>query len=77
MSLVRFFSLDQISNFKMFHMVASEHPEVNEGRRNFIAAEFLDPEEEFYDVSIDGCGADLYEGDESGLIEAGVITSVN
>ena len=37
LSLIRFVSPDQISKIKICHMVASEHTEVIEGRRQLIA----------------------------------------
>ena len=54
------------SQDKKFHMVASEHPEVIERRRCFIAKNVLDPEEASEDGSIDDGGAALDEEDESG-----------
>ena len=57
-------------------MVASEHPEVIEGRRRLIATYFLDSEEAAEDGSIDNNGTDSDEEDESGLGEAGVRTGV-
>ena len=47
-------------------MVASEHHEVIERRRCFIAKNVLDPEEASEDGSIDDGGAALDEEDESG-----------
>ena len=38
---------------KIFHMVASEHPEVIEGRQGLIVIEVLDPGEADEDGSID------------------------
>ena len=55
-------------------MVASEHPEVIEGRRQLISTDVLESEEADEDGSIDNDGADLDEDDESGSGEAGVIT---
>ena len=40
-----FFYLDQIFKIKICHMVASENPEVNEGRRWLISMYVLDPED--------------------------------
>ena len=45
LSLICFVPLDQIPKIKIFHMVASEHPEVIEGRRRLIATDFLDYED--------------------------------
>ena len=39
------FSLDKIPKIKIFHMVASEHPEVIEGRRWLIATDVPESEE--------------------------------
>ena len=58
-------------------MVASEHPEVIEGRRRLIATDVLDSEEAAEDSSVDNDGAASGEENESGLGEAGVITGVN
>ena len=49
-----FFFLDQTRKMKVCHVVASEHPVVIEGRRRFIATDYLDSE----DGSIDNYGAD-------------------
>ena len=57
-------------------MVASEHPEVIEGRWRLIAIYVLEYEEAADDVSIDNNGAASYEEKESGLGEAGVRTGV-
>ena len=57
-------------------MVASEHPEVIEGRQRFVATDILDSEEATEDSSIDNYGADLYEEDDSESGEAGVRTGV-
>ena len=57
-------------------MVASEHPEVIEGRRRLIVADVPDSEEASEDGSIDNNGADSYEEVYSGLGEAGVVTGV-
>ena len=53
-------------------MVASEHPEVAEGRRRLIAMEVPDPEEESEDGSIDDDGDASDEEDDSGPVEAGM-----
>ena len=53
-------------------MVASEHPEVIEGRRRFISTDVLDSGEAYEDVSIDNNGSALDEEDASVLGEAGV-----
>ena len=42
LSLIHLVPLDQIPEIKIFHMVASEHPEVIEGRRQLIAMYVLD-----------------------------------
>ena len=47
-------------------MVASEHPEVIEGRRQLIATDILDFEEASGDDSIDNDGSALDEEDKSG-----------
>ena len=70
LSLIRFVSPDQISKIKICHMVASEHTEVIEGRRQLIATDVIDPEEAAEYVSIDDDGDYLDEEDESGLGEA-------
>ena len=57
-------------------MVASEHPELIEGRARLIAKDVLDSEEESEYGSIDNDGADPGEEDGSGLGEAGVIIGV-
>ena len=44
-------------------MVASEYPEVIEGRRRFIAMDVLDSEDKDEDGSIDSNGYALYEED--------------
>ena len=76
LSLIRFFSLDQIPKINICHMVASEHPEVIEGRRRLISTDVLDSEEEAEDVSIDNDGSDSDEEDESVYKEAGMRTCV-
>ena len=52
MSLVRFFSHDEIPKIKICHMVAKDHPEVIEGRRRLIAVDVLESEETAEDASI-------------------------
>ena len=44
MSLVRFFSLDEIPKIKICHMVAKDRPEVIEWRQRLIAVGCLDSE---------------------------------
>ena len=51
-------------------MVASEHTEVIDGRRWFIATYIIDSEKESEDGSIDNYGSDSDEDDESGSVEA-------
>ena len=53
LSLIRFVPLDQNPKIKIYHMVASEYPEVIEGRRQLISTDVLDSEEESEDGSID------------------------
>ena len=43
-SLFRFFALDKIAKIKICHMVASENPEVIEGRRRLIVTDVIDSE---------------------------------
>ena len=57
-------------------MVASEHPEVVEGRQWLIATDVIESEETVQYGSIDNYGATSDEEDESGLGEAGVRTGV-
>ena len=76
LSLICFVTLDQMTKIKICHMVASENPEVIEGRRRLIAIGVLDSEEAAEDGSIDNDGAALYEEDESGSGEAGMRTGV-
>ena len=57
-------------------MVAKEHPEVIEGRRQFIAVYALDYEEASEDASIDHDGAASDEEDRSGLVGEGVTEEV-
>ena len=68
--------LDQIKKIKICHMVASEHPEVIEGRRRLIATDVIDYGEEAEDCSIDNYDADFDEEDKSGLVDVGVRTGV-
>ena len=51
---------------KKCHMVASEHPEVTEGRLRLISTYVLESEEATEYVSIDNDGASLDEEDKSG-----------
>ena len=44
------------TQYKICHMVASEHPEVIEGRRRLIDMDFPDSEEASEDGSIDNDG---------------------
>ena len=76
MSLVRFFSLDEIPKINIFHMVATDHPEVIEGRRRLITVDVLDYEETAEDASIVHDDADFDEEDGSGLLWAGVTEEV-
>ena len=41
LSLIRFFSLDEIPKIKICHMVSKEYPEFIEGRRRLIAVDVL------------------------------------
>ena len=59
--LIYFVTLEQIPKIKIFHIVASEHPEVVEGRWRFIATDVLDSEEADKDVFIDNDGTALDE----------------
>ena len=68
----RFFSLDKIPKMKICHMVATEHPEVIEGRRRLITVDVIDSEEEAEDASIVHDDAALDEEGGSGLVGAGV-----
>ena len=74
LSLIHFVPLDQTTKIKKFHMVASENPDVVEGRRRLIATDVLEYEYESKDGSIDNYGADSDEEDKSGSGEAGVRT---
>ena len=73
MSPILFVSIDKTPKIKICHMVASEHPEVIEGRRQLIAMYVLDSEEAAEDGSIDNYVDALDEEDWSGLGEAGMI----
>ena len=55
-------------------MVASENPEVIEGRRRLIVTDVIDSEQAVEDGYIDDDGAASYEEDDSGSGEVGVIT---
>ena len=57
-------------------MVASEHPEVVQGRWQLVAMDILDSQDAAEDVFIEDDGSALVEERESGLIEAGVSTCV-
>ena len=57
-------------------MVASEHPEMIEGRHSLISVDVLDCEEADEDGSIDNYGSGLDEEDESGSGEVDVRTGV-
>ena len=57
-------------------MVASENPEVIEGRRWFIVTDILDSEQVAEDGSVDNDGAASDKEDESGSLEAGVRSGV-
>ena len=61
LSLIHFVPLDKIPKIKICHMVASEHPEMIEGRQWLIAMDVLDSEEASEDGSIDNNGAALDE----------------
>ena len=57
-------------------MVASEHTDVNEGRRRLIATDVIDPEESYEYGYIDNDGAASDEEDDSGSGEVGMRTGV-
>ena len=59
LSIIYFVPLDQTARIKICHMVASEHPDVIEGRRRLIATNVLYSEEASEDGSIDNYGADF------------------
>ena len=42
--IIHFVPIEQIPKIKICHMVASEHPEVIEGRRRLIATDVLESE---------------------------------
>ena len=71
-----FFSLVQIPNIKICHMVAKEHPAVIEVRRRLIAVDVLESEEVAEDDSINNDGVTLDEEDGSGFIGAGITEEV-
>ena len=71
-----FFSLDKIPKIKIYHMVAKEHPEVNEGKKQLIAVDFLDSKESAEDDSIVRDDAAFDEEDGSGLVGVGVTEEV-
>ena len=71
-----FFSLDEIPKIKICHMVANDHPEVVEGRKQLIAVDVLDSEEAAYDASIVHADAAFDKEDGSGLVGAGVTEEV-
>ena len=74
--LIIFVSLGQTPKIKICHMVASEHPEVVEGRRKLISMDVLDSEEADEDGSIDNNCSDLDEEDDGISGEADVGTVV-
>ena len=76
MSLVNLFFLDEIPKIKICHMLAKEHPEVNEGRRRLIAVDVPDSEEAAEDDFIVHDDAAFDEDDGSGLVGAGVTEEV-
>ena len=64
LSLIIFVPIDQILKIKICHMVASEHTEVIERRRQLIATDVLESEEAYEDGSIDNNGAASDEEDD-------------
>ena len=74
--LISFVPLDQIPKIKIWYIVASEHPEVIEGRQRLISKDVIDSDEAAEDFFIDNNGAALYEEDESGSGELVVISGV-
>ena len=56
--VVYFFPLEQIPKRKIIHIVASEHPEVIEGRHRLIATHSLDHGDEAEDCVIDNYGSE-------------------
>ena len=72
LSLVRFFSPDEIPKIKIYHMASKEYPEVIEGRLQLIAVDVINSEETAEYASIDNDDDDLDGEDRSGLVEAGV-----
>ena len=75
-SLIRFLNLGKITKIKICHMVATEHPEVIEGRQRLISVDVIDYEEADEDDSIDKYGAASDEEDGSGLVGVGVTEEV-
>ena len=57
-------------------MVEKEHPDVIEGSWRLVVVGVLDSEKESQDASIDYDGDASDEQDNSGLLEAGVITDM-
>ena len=76
LSLVRFFSHDEIPKIKIFHMVEMKHPDVIDGRHWLIDVDVIDSKEAAEDASINHDDAALYEEDGSGLVGAGVTEEV-
>ena len=76
LSLICFFTLEQTTKIKICHMVATEHPELIEGRRRLIATDVIDYEEAVEYGLIDNSGSDQDEQYDSGLGETGVRTGV-
>ena len=72
LSIIRFFSLDQIPKISICHMVEKEYPEAIEGRQLLISVDVIESEEATEDDSIDHDGADLDEQDGSSLVGSGV-----
>ena len=68
-----YFSLEEIPKIKICHMVAKEHPEVIEGRRQLIAVDVLDSEKEDEDASINHDGAVVDE--EGGIHLVGTVVT--
>ena len=56
-----FFTLEQTTKIKICHMVATEHPELIEGRRRLIATDVIDYEESVEYGLIDNSGSDQDE----------------
>ena len=70
MYLIVFVPLEQIPRIKVCHIVASENPEVIEGRRWLISTDVLDSEEAAEGGSVDNYGDASYEEDNIGSGEA-------